>query len=65
MRHINVAAGAALVFLALGTALSACSATAPEDAIPYGFSGFGPGYYSDSADIGQVPTQGGFGPDGD
>jgi hypothetical protein len=60
MRHMKSASRAALLFLGIGVALSACSATASEGAMPYGYGDVGPGYYSDPAYLGEAPFYGDF-----
>jgi hypothetical protein len=62
MRRVMFAGTVALLFVGLGSALSACSATASEPAIPYGYCE--PGYYADSACFGPAPLYGDFAFDG-
>ena len=64
MRHTKVASATLLLLLSVGAALSGCTATASEDAIPYGSAGYGPGYYSDSGYLGGAPLYGDFGFEG-
>jgi hypothetical protein len=64
MRHMKHASRTRLLLLSLGAALSACTATVSEDAVPYGYAGYGPGYYSDPAYLGGAPLYGEFGFEG-
>lgn len=61
MRRIGITSRTLVLLLGVGATLSACSATASEEAIPYGYAGLGPAYYSDPAYLDGAPLYGDFG----
>jgi hypothetical protein len=60
MRHTKIASGTVVLLLSLGAALSACTATASDEAFPYAYGAYGADYYSDPAYLGGAPLYGEF-----
>lgn len=58
MRHTSPTGRTMLLMIVLGVALASCTATATEEAMPYGYGGPGATYYADPAELGYEPLSG-------
>jgi hypothetical protein len=61
MRRGKPSGRTVLLLLAIGAALSACTATASEAGMPYPYGEFGPGFDADPGYLGEAPLYGDFG----